>query len=84
MNPEDLSRLSLNALYKVKRKNHTLFHVLTLVNILSTYHSLITENAAWLFINLGGFVACMGLYHNYRIVRDMIRDRQTAGQRVIR
>lgn len=74
MNVDDLSKLSLNELRKVKKKNHFHFHLLVVVDLLVFYHSLIYENWTTLFLSFGIFVAGLALYDNYRISKRMMEE----------
>ncbi len=67
MNVDDLARLTVGELRKVKNKNFLLFNALATLDLCAFYHSLYFENWAMLFLSFGVFIAGIALYDNYKI-----------------
>lgn len=72
MNVDDLKKLSLEQLRRIRNKNLLLFNILALGDLAVFYHSMYVENWLLLFPTFGIFVATFALYDNYQISRDMI------------
>lgn len=74
MKIEDLAKLTVNELEKIKRKNLMLFNVAAAFDLLLFYHSLFYENWILLFLSFGFFVAVLALYDNYKVSDQMILE----------
>ena len=72
MNVNDLSKLNINELRKVRDKNLLLFNVLAGLDLIVFYHSLFFENWILLFFSFGFFITGLALYDNYKVSRDMV------------
>lgn len=75
MNVEDLSKLSLDEIRNIKKKNYLLFHLVCMVDLVSFYQSIMDQNWVLLFLTFGAFVAGLALYDNYRISCKIIDNR---------
>jgi hypothetical protein len=74
MNVNDLTKLTVDDLRRIKNKNLMFFHALVAFDLVVFYISLFTENWVLLFISFGFFVAGLALYDNYRVSRDMLEN----------
>lgn len=75
MGIEDLGRLSVRELRKVKNINFLLFNGLSAANLVIFYHSLFTENWVLLFLTFGFFIAGLAVYDNYKASRKLLTER---------
>lgn len=75
MGTEDLGRLSVRQLRKVKNINFLLFNVLSAANLVIFYHSLYNENWVLLFLTFGFFIAGLAVYDNYKASRKLLTER---------
>lgn len=64
---DDLARLTVGELRKIKNKNFLFFNALAILNLVAFYRSLYTENWVALFFSFGIFVAGLALYDNYKV-----------------
>jgi len=69
MNITDLTKLSPEQLRVVSKKNHTLFLLLTPLDLGFFYYSLFMENWISMFLALGLFIASLAIYDNYKVTR---------------
>lgn len=76
MNVDDLKKLPLEQLRKIRNKNLLLFNLLAIGDLTVFYHSLHTEKWFLLFASFGIFVACISLYDNYKIADDLLPEKQ--------
>lgn len=76
MNVDDLKKLPLEQLRKIRNKNLLLFNLLAIGDLTVFYHSLHTEKWFLLFVAFGIFVACISLYDNYKIADDLLPEKQ--------
>ncbi len=72
MNVNDLTKLKVHELRKVRDKNLLLFNILAALNLIVFYHSFFVENWILLFISFGFFITGLALYDNYRVSRDLV------------
>lgn len=72
MNVNDLTKLTVDDLRKIKNKNYLFFNSLVALDLIVFYHSLFSENWILLFFSFGFFVASLALYDNYRLSREML------------
>ncbi len=72
MNLSELTKLSPSELRLVSKKNFIFFAVLTLIDLSAFYYSLFMENWPTLFLSLGFFIACLAIYDNYRVTKELI------------
>jgi len=72
MKVEDLTKLSLEDLTRIKNKNLSFFLLLLAIELIVFYTSLYTENWISLFLSLGLFIASLSLYDNYKISKILL------------
>jgi hypothetical protein len=72
MNVNDLTKLTVDDLRRIKNKNFLFFNSLVALDLIVFYHSLFSENWILLFFSFGFFVASLALYDNYRLSREML------------
>lgn len=75
MKVEDLTKLTLEDLSRIKNKNLLLFVILGAIELIVFYTSLYTENWISLFLSLGLFVTSLSLYDNYRVSKLLMLER---------
>ena len=77
MNVDDLARLTVCELRKVKNKNFLFFNALAISDLVVFYHSLYFENWAMLFLSFGVFVAGLALYDNYKVSLRFLNEAES-------
>jgi len=71
MNISELTKLSPSELRVVSKKNRLLFGALTTLDLVIFYYSLFYDQWTTMFLSLGFFIACLALYDNYELTRDL-------------
>lgn len=71
MNISELTKLSPSELRVVSKKNLLLFGTFTALDLILFYYSLFQDQWMSMFLSLGFFIACLAMYDNYELTRDL-------------
>jgi len=71
MNISQLTKLSPSELRVVSKKNLLLFGAFTVLDLILFYYSLFQDQWMIMFLSLGFFIACLAMYDNYELTRDL-------------
>jgi hypothetical protein len=77
MNISQLTKLSSSELRIVSKKNLYFFAILTFLDLVVFYYSLFMDKWLTMFLSLGFFIACLALYDNYQLTRNLSMGAET-------
>lgn len=78
MNISQLTKLSPSELRIVSKKNLYFFAIMTSIDLVVFYYSLFMDKWLTMFFSLGFFIACLALYDNYQLTRNLSMSAETA------
>jgi hypothetical protein len=78
MNISQLAKLSPSELRVVSKKNLYFFAIMTTLDLVVFYYSLFMDKWLTMFLSLGFFIACLALYDNYQLTRNLAMGAETA------